>query len=203
MSIQRIFKVALSDTSHIHYKVNKPYGMLSQLKSNDLKEIRSKAFLSELHDFPVGIMPIGRLDKKSEGLLLMTTDGKLSDRINRSGIEKEYLVQLDGVIGQKDIDTLSKGVEIGFKGKRYLTRPCEVQLLQSEPKLPAAHPALRIERHRPGSWLKIIITEGKFRQVRKMTAAVGYPTLRLIRVRIGSTYLGDMAPGEVQEIIAI
>lgn len=193
----------LPDTSHMHYKVNKPYGMLSQLKSNDPKEIRSKSFLGELHDFAPGIMPIGRLDKKSEGLLLMTTDGKLSDRINRSGIEKEYLVQLDGLIGQKDIDILSKGVEIGFKGTRYRTKPCKVYLLQSEPELPAAHPAIRLERHRPGSWIKMIITEGKFRQVRKMTAVVGYPTLRLIRVRIGAIDLGDMAPGAVQRITDI
>ena len=193
----------MSDTSHIHYKINKPYGMLSQLESNDPKEIRSKSFLSELYDFPPGMMPIGRLDKKSEGLLLMTTDGKLSDRINRSGIEKEYLVQLDGLIGQKDIDILSKGVEIGFKGTRYRTKPCKVYLLPSEPELPAAHPAIRIERHRPGSWIKMIITEGKFRQVRKMTAVVGYPTLRLIRVRIGAIDLGDMAPGEVQKIMGI
>ena len=192
----------MSDTVHIHYKINKPFGTLSQLTSNDPKET-GKSFLSELYDFPKGIMPIGRLDEKSEGLLLITTDGKLSDRINRSGIEKEYLVQLDGLIGQKDIDLLSKGVEIGFKGLRYLTKPCKVHLLKSEPKLPAPHPSLRIGRHRPGSWIKICLTEGKFRQIRKMTAAVGFPTLRLIRVRIGAIYLDHLAPGEVEEMTVL
>jgi len=195
--------VTLSDKRHIHYKINKPFGMLSQLSSNDPKEKGSNAFLSELFDFPQGIMPIGRLDKKSEGLLLMTTSGKLSDRINRSGIEKEYLVQLDGLIGQKDIETLSKGIEIGFKGIRYRTKPCKVYILQSEPELPAAHRAIRIERHRLASWIKMIITEGKFKQIRKMTAAVGFPTLRLIRIRIGSIHLDDMTPGEVQKIMVI
>ncbi len=184
-----------------HYKIYKPFGMLSQLTSNDPKEIRNKVFLNELYDFPEGLMPIGRLDEKSEGLLLMTTDGKLSDSINRSGIEKEYLVQLDGLIKPEHIDKLSKGVEIGFKGTRYLTKPCKVHFLKSKPKLPAAHPKLRIARHRSSSWISICITEGKFRQIRKMTAAEGFPTQRLIRVRIGSIYLNDMAPGDVEEIM--
>ena len=175
--------------------------MLSQLTSNDPKEMRSKSFLSELFDFPKKIMPIGRLDEKSEGLLLMTTDGQLSDNINRSGVEKEYLAQLDGVIGQKELDRLQKGVEIGFKGLRYLTKPCQVKLLVSQPVVPPPHPSLRIGRHRPSSWITMIITEGKFRQIRKMTAAVGFPTQRLIRIRIGHIHLDDMAPGQVKEIM--
>ena len=188
----------MSDT--IHYKIHKPFGMLSQLTSNDPKEIRSKSFLSELYDFPQGTMPIGRLDEKSEGLLLLTSDGKLSDTINRSGFEKEYWVQLDGQIHTEAIQKLTEGVSIGLKGNLYQTQPCKVQLLVSEPKISSADPKLRIGRHRPTSWISICITEGKFRQIRKMTAAVGFPTQRLIRVRIGSIHLDDMAPGTVKQM---
>ena len=145
-------------------------------------------------------MPVGRLDEKSEGLLLLTSDGKLSDEINRSGIEKEYWVQLDGLITVEAIRQLIEGVEIGLQGKLYLTKPCKVYRLQPEPKICPPDLKLRIGRHRPTSWISICITEGKFRQVRKMTAAVGFPTQRLIRVRIGSIRLDDMAPGEVMEI---
>ena len=186
-----------------NFKIYKPFGMLSQMSSNDPKEMRKKVFLSDLYDFPKGIMPVGRLDEKSEGLLLMTTDGKLSDTINRSGIEKEYWVQLDGSIDPNAIQKLSDGIEIGFKGRRYLTQPCHVLLLTSMPKIPPANPKLRIGRHRPTSWISICIKEGKFRQVRKMTAAVGFPTQRLIRVRIGSIHLHDLAPGEVEELLKL
>lgn len=192
----------MPDAVHIHYKINKPFGTLSQLTSNDPKE-KGKAFLSELYDFPKGIMPIGRLDEKSEGLLLLTTDGKLSDYVNRSGVEKEYWVQLDGLINTEAIQKLCEGVEIGLKGKRYLTQSCKVQLLGSVPKVSPPHPKLRIDRHRPSSWIRICITEGKFRQIRKMTAAVGFPTHRLIRVRIGSIHLDDIFPGEVKQLLEL
>lgn len=183
-----------------HFKIYKPFGMLSQLSSNDPKEIRSKRFLAELYDFPEGIMPIGRLDAKSEGLLLMTSDGKLSDHINRSGIEKEYYAQLDGLITEQAVDLLRNGVEIGIKGGRYLTKPCLVDLLAEIPNLPPASEELRIGRHRPTSWIRIILKEGKFRQIRKMTAAVNFPVQRLIRIRVGSIGLEDLTPGEVMEV---
>jgi 23S rRNA pseudouridine2457 synthase len=174
--------------------------MLSQLSSNEERQLRNKTFLSELYNFPAGIMPVGRLDEKSEGLLLLTTDGKLSDILNRSGIEKEYYVQLDGEITNMAIETLTKGVEIGFKGIRYTTKPCAVKKLDEAPTLSEPDKRIRLARHRPNSWVCITITEGKFRQVRKMTAAVGFPTLRLVRVRIGKLLLGNMPEGEVQQI---
>ena len=142
-------------------------------------------------------MPIGRLDERSEGLLLLTTDGKLSDKINRSGIEKEYYVQLDGVITEAAIDSLQLGVEIGVSGKKYFTKPCGARRFIAAPTLPDPDQKIRIARHRPNSWITITLKEGKFRQVRKMTAAVGFPTLRLVRVRIGDVYLGNLKPGEV------
>lgn len=190
-------------TMHQHFKLYKPFGIMSQFSSNDAKESRKKRFLGELYDFTEGIMPIGRLDEKSEGLLLLTTDGKLSDTINQSGIEKEYYAQLDGKITPEAIEQLKNGVEIGFAGKKYTTKPCHVRQLQGTPILFEPNKKLRVNSHRPNSWISITLTEGKFRQVRKMTAAVGYPTLRLIRIRIGSITLENMAPGEVIPISII
>ena len=170
--------------------------MLSQMRSNDPKE-KKKKFLTELFDFPEGTMPVGRLDEKSEGLLLMTTDGVFSDHVNRSGIEKEYFVQVDGEFTEKDLKKIESGVEIRILGKPYHTMPCAARLLENEPDLPPADPSLRIGRHRPSSWVSICISEGKFRQVRKMTAALGFPTLRLVRYRIGPVKLDCMRPGDV------
>ena len=183
--------------AHQHFKIYKPFGFISQMGSNNIKEKRSKRFISELHPFKDDVMAIGRLDLKSEGLLLMTTDGKLSDTINRSGIEKEYYAQLDGVITPEAIEKLQKGVEIGFEGKKYMTKPCQAKLMKEEPNFPEPHHLLRVGTHRPNSWLSVTLTEGKFRQVRKMTAVVGFPTLRLVRVRIGSITLQGMNPSDV------
>lgn len=183
-----------------YFSAYKPYGMLSQLTSNDPKEVRNKRFLSELYDFPEGTMPIGRLDANSEGLLLLTTDGKMADTVNRSGVEKEYYAQLDGVITDEAISTMQNGVEIGFSGKKYLTKACTVQRLKGAPALPEADTKIRLERHRPSSWISVTLTEGKFRQLRKMTAAVGYPTLRLVRMRIGAMRLEGLVPGKVLQL---
>ena len=183
----------------VNYLVYKPVGVLSQLDSNDPKE-KKKTFLGTLHEFPPGIMPVGRLDEKSEGLLLMTTDGKLSDRVNRSGIEKEYYAQLDGIITDPAIGELSKGVDIGLSGKIYHTAPCQVKRIKEVPWLTPPDPVLRVGRHRPTSWLSLTLTEGKYRQVRKMTAAVGFPTLRLVRVRIGDLEVENMKPGGVRKL---
>ncbi len=190
----------MSQNCHFHFKIYKPFGILSQLSSNSALQLRKKRFLSELYDFPEGSMPIGRLDEKSEGLLLITTDGKLSDTINRSGIEKEYYAQLDGEITEKAIQSLKMGIEIGLEGKKYITKPCTVTKLKIPFNLPEPDPNIRIGRHRPNSWVSITLTEGKFRQVRKMTAAVGFPTLRLVRVRIDTITLDLMQPGEVMGI---
>jgi len=145
-------------------------------------------------------MAIGRLDADSEGLLLLTTDGKLSHSIRSKKVEKEYYVQLDGIINQEAVERLQSGVEIGFKGKKYLTQPCRASMLSSPPDLPNRARKIRDRRHGPTCWISVILTEGKFRQVRKMTAAVGFPTLRLVRVRVGDVLLGDMKEGEVREV---
>lgn len=169
------------------------------MRSNDPKESK-KRLLSELYDFPKGTMPVGRLDEKSEGLLFLTTDGVFSDQVNRSGIEKEYLAQVDGKLTDEALEILGAGVEIGIHGKKYRTKPCLASLLAIPPDLPPADPSLRLGRHRPSSWLRICLTEGKYRQVRKMTAAVGFPTLRLVRYRIGKISLEGLSPGEVRNL---
>lgn len=190
----------MAKTAPAHFMVYKPYGMLSQMVSNDTRESRTKRFLTELFDFPEGVMPVGRLDEKSEGLILLTTDGKLSDTINRSGIEKEYYAQLDGVITEDALNQLKLGATFGFAGQKYVSNPCSVKRLESLPCFLPADKKIRLDRHRPSSWISITLKEGKFRQVRKMTAAVGFPTLRLVRVRIGTLVLASMSPGMVQQL---
>ncbi|RXG23424.1 pseudouridine synthase [Leeuwenhoekiella aequorea] len=180
-----------------HYLLFKPYGVISQLGSNDLHQTRKKKFLAELYDWPSGSMPIGRLDEKSEGLLLMTTDGKLSDLINRSGIEKEYYALVDGDPNEYELDQLRAGIKIGFDGKKYITKPCTVKRIEQLPNFPERGKKIRDARHGPTTWLSIIIKEGKFRQVRKMTSAINCPTLRLVRVRVGNLNLSTMQPGDV------
>ena len=182
---------------HRHFVIHKPYGYLSQF-IYELK--RKKKLLGELHDFPQGTMAIGRLDEDSEGLLLLTTDGKISEQIRSKKVDKEYYVQVDGLITQDAIDQLKEGVEIGFDGGKYTTKKCNAQLITEIPDFGPRGKKIRDERHGPTSWASITVNEGKFRQVRKMTAAVGFPTLRLVRVRIGDTKLNGLKAGEVIEV---
>lgn len=179
---------------HKHFIINKPFGFISQFVNN---KTRKKRLLGELFDFPQGTMAIGRLDSSSEGLLLLTTDGKLSEYICSSKVEKEYYAQVDGEITLEAIDKLQKGVEISVDGKPYITKPGKAKKLPAEPISFKRAKKIRDERHGKTSWVSIVINEGKFRQVRRMTSAVGFPTLRLVRVRIGEINLGEIQPGEV------
>ncbi len=183
---------------HRHFIIHKPDGYLSQFINNERRK-KNKKLLGELFDFPENTMSIGRLDADSEGLLLLTTDGKVSERVRSKKVEKEYYIQVDGIANEEAVQKLEEGVEIGIHGKKYMTLPCKARLLETPPDLMPRTKRIRDDRHGPTSWISITITEGKFRQVRKMSAAVGLPTLRLIRVRIGHIYLGDMKPGEVVE----
>lgn len=180
---------------HHHYLLFKPYGVVSQFICED----RRKKVLGELYPFAPGTMAVGRLDEDSEGLLLLTTDGRLSDRIRKKDTEKEYWVQVDGEITDTALQLLEAGVRISIKGVSYDTLPCKVCRLNEIPILPPRGRKIRDDRHGPTSWIAVVITEGKLRQVRKMTAAVGFPTLRLVRVRIGEVRLGHLQPGEVHE----
>jgi 23S rRNA pseudouridine2457 synthase len=180
------------------FALHKPYGYLSQFVNNGPKKGKKK-LLGELYEFPPETMAIGRLDEPSEGLLLLTTDGKQSEWIRSSKVEKEYFAQLDGLISEEAIQGLKDGVEISINKKKYRTQKCKVRLIP-EPDLAPRVRKIRDARHGPTSWISITLREGKFRQVRKMTAAIGFPTLRLVRVRIGNIHLGEMKVGEVIEI---
>ncbi|MBK9190529.1 MAG: pseudouridine synthase [Crocinitomicaceae bacterium] len=179
---------------HSHFSIYKPWGYLSQF----VCEHKKKKLLGSLYDFPENTMAIGRLDEDSEGLLLLTTDGKVSEKIRGSSIEKEYYAQVDGIISDEAILKLQQGVEIGFEGIKYQTVPCKAFRLETIPELPARGRKIRDDRHGPTSWVSVTLTEGKNRQVRKMTAAVGFPTLRLVRVRIGEIKLNGLQCGEVR-----
>jgi len=192
------FKQILMEKHH-HFILHKPFGYLSQFVNNQNKR-KNKKLLGELHEFPKGTMAIGRLDEDSEGLLLLTTDGKVSELVRSKKIEKEYYIQLDGEITDSALTQLNSGVEIGVKGKKYLTLPCNSFRLKTTPTFESRTKKIRDDRHGPTSWISITITEGKFRQVRKMTAAVGFPTLRLMRVRIGNIFLNQLPSGEVVEV---
>ena len=184
---------------HKHFKLFKPYGYLSQFKTN-AKHETNKKFLGELFNFPENTMAIGRLDKDSEGLLLLTTDGKLSYDITSSKTDKEYYVQVDGNITTNALEQLKQGVHISYKSEFYNTKPCKAHKLVNHPNFPERLKKIRDERHGVTSWISLTINEGKFRQVRKMTAAVGFPTLRLVRVRVGNILLDGLKMGETQEI---
>jgi 23S rRNA pseudouridine2457 synthase len=181
---------------HQHFIIHKPYGYLSQF----VTDARKKKLLGELHDFPAGTMAIGRLDQDSEGLLLLTTDGKQSEYVRSKKIEKEYYAQVDGLITPEAISQLQQGVEIGLGKDRYRTLPCAVFKLAPPPDFGERSRRVRDDRHGPTCWISITLTEGKNRQVRKMTAAVGFPTLRLIRVRVGTIHLRDLPPGAVRAV---
>ena len=184
---------------HKHYIIYKPFGYLSQFINNQTKR-NNKNLLGELHSFPKETMAIGRLDETSEGLLFLTTDGKVSEFIRSNKIEKEYYAQVDGIITNEVLEKIKTGVEIGFDGTKYQTKPCKASIIKDIPDFPARSKKIRDERHGPTSWVSITLREGKFRQVRKMTAVVGFPTLRLVRVRIGKIQLNTMNSGEVIEI---
>lgn len=177
----------------MHYLIHKPYGYLSQFKGDKPR----KKFLGSLYDFPEGVMAIGRLDEESEGLLMLTQDGRMSEMVRSKKVEKEYYAQVDGIATDATIQLLQEGVEIGFEGKKYITQPCKAHLLTYPPPFEPRVKKIRDDRHGPTSWISITISEGKFRQVRKMCAAVGFPVLRLFRVRIGNHHLGSLKPGEV------
>jgi len=159
--------------------------------------------LGELHDFPEGTMSIGRLDEKSEGLLLLTTNGIVSAQVRSKKVEKEYYVEVDGIMDDDSLSQLRQGVVITINKKPYTTLPCKAERIEYNGQFDHGDAQIRDPRHGPKSWVSITVTEGKFRQVRKMTAAVGFPTLRLIRVRVGEIEIGNLRPEQVKEVKAL
>jgi 23S rRNA pseudouridine2457 synthase len=167
---------------------NKPYGVLSQF-TDDGSANRSLAEFG----FPPRVYPIGRLDADSEGLLLLSDEPALNARLLRPSHAhgRLYWVQVEGKPGVKDLQSLCRGVVI--QGRKTL--PCRATLLEPPPLVPPRQPPIRFRKTVPDSWIALELVEGKNRQVRRMTAAIGFPTLRLLRVRIGNFELGDLPPG--------
>ena len=147
---------------------------------------------------PKNIYACGRLDKDSEGLLLLTNDGPLINKLLDPKHEKikTYWVQVERIPSEESLEHLSRGVVI----EDYKTRPCKIKILNPQPEIPERNPPVRFRKTVPTCWLEVKITEGKNRQIRKMTASIGHPTLRLIRIKIGNLSLGDLAPGEFRRI---
>jgi 23S rRNA pseudouridine2457 synthase len=185
--------------NHQHFIIHKPCGYLSQFINNQTHR-RNKKLLGSLGEFPEGTMAIGRLDEHSEGLLLLTTNGIVSEQVRSKKIEKEYYVQVDGEITPEAIQQLKEGIEISVNKIKYKTLPGKVHKLDPAPVFEARTKRIRDDRHGPTNWVSITIREGKYRQVRKMTAAAGFPTLRLIRVRIGNIQLNKLPAGGIIEV---
>ncbi|MFM2208350.1 MAG: hypothetical protein RL213_2325 [Bacteroidota bacterium] len=181
-----------------YFAVYKPYGMVSRFsKEGDRPVLADLSF-----DFPKDVYPIGRLDADSEGLLLLTNDSRqnslLLDPANAH--EREYLIQVEGEVTEQALSRLRSGVDISVDGRVFRTAPCRASAAAPPETLPERHPPVRFRKSIPTSWLSLALTEGKNRQVRRMTAAVGFPTLRLVRVRIGSLILPAWNPGAVFEL---
>lgn len=169
--------------------------MLSQFTSQE-----GKKTLKDFFDVPSNVYPVGRLDYDSEGLLILTDDKKLNNYLLNPLLahEREYWAQVENMVTQQAVDELQKGLTINIGGKSYRTKSCKVEKFIVSPQVPERNPPIRTRKNIPVSWVKIILTEGKNRQVRKMTAGVGFPTLRLIRYRIGNVTLAHLQPGEMK-----
>ena len=175
-----------------YFTLHKPYGFLSQFTDN-----LNRKTLSNLKNIPKNIYPVGRLDMDSEGLLLLSNDKLLVDHLlnPNNSHEKEYLAQVEGIPTEEEMNKYRSGLII----ENQKTLPAQIEIINS-PNLPERIPPIRKRMSIPDCWLKIVITEGRNRQVRKMTAAIGHPTLRLIRVRIKNITLGDLKTGEIREL---
>lgn len=175
---------------------HKPYGVLSQFNANPGEE--DQRTLSEF-SFPCGCLPVGRLDMDSEGLLLLTDEKALENRLlnPRFKHRRRYLVLVEGQPDEAALESLRSGTLV-IKGHRCL--PCRAKALKQAPPLPPRDPPVRVRQKIIDTWLRLELREGKNRQVRRMTAAVGHPTLRLLREGIGAFPLGDLVPGEWREL---
>lgn len=195
MNLLLYFKSIMS--SFRYFILNKPYNMVSQFVST-----HAVPLLADLkYTFPEGIHAIGRLDKESEGLLLLTTNKKITRLLFQSEVphKRSYLLQVRGNVEEASLEWIRNGVEIPVSdGANYITKKCEIQIVEK----PAGLFSSGYELHErvPCTWLLITLTEGKFHQVRKMVKAVGHPCKRLIRVSIEDLALDGLLPGEIREV---
>lgn len=181
----------------------KPYNVLSQFSDAENSaqpaeaEISKRSTLKDFISVP-DVYPVGRLDQDSEGLMLLTNHGQLQHRLSDPKFQhtKTYWVQVDRIPTDDAIKQLRRGVTI----QNYHTRPAQVQRLIEEPDLPPRDPPIRFRKNVPTAWIEIVLTEGRNRQVRRMTAAVGFPTLRLVRVAIEDLHLSGLMPGQWRDL---
>lgn len=185
-----------------YYLIYKPFKMLSQFSKDNPSDIT----LADLDfKFEKDIYSAGRLDKDSEGLLLLSNDGALKHKLMNPKFEhsKTYWAQVDGAISNEDLDKIRKGgINIKTKKGNHLCKPAKTRILEKSEiaNFPERNPPIRVRKNIPTSWIEIILKEGKNRQIRKMTAQIGFPTLRLIRVAIGNEKISHLKPGTVKEI---
>ncbi len=182
---------------HQYYIVYKPFRVLSQFSPE-----QDKLSLKDLFDVPRDVYPIGRLDYDSEGLLILSNDAALNHRLLHPSFahEREYWVQVEGMISDMAIGQLQQGIDITIDGKPYHTKPAIARRFDKAPDLPERNPPIRFRKNIPASWISLVLTEGKNRQVRKMTAATGFPTLRLVRYRIEGITIEGLKPGELRRM---
>ena len=175
-----------------YFALHKPYDVLTQFTDE-----AGRATLKDYFPHP-GVYPVGRLDRDSEGLLLLTDDGPLAHRLTDPRFEhpKTYLAQVERIPDEPALEGLRRGVDL----KEGRTRPAEAELLADPPDLPDRPVPIRYRKNVPTAWIRLVLREGRNRQVRRMTAAVGFPTLRLVRVAIGPLSLGTLAPGAWREL---
>ncbi len=176
-----------------YYIFHKPYGVLSQFSSDGDKKALSDYF----PHLPKNIYPVGRLDHDSEGMLLLTDDKSLTHQLLDPSFAhpRTYWAQVEGTITDEALQQLMRGVQISLDGKKYLTKKTQAVILENAPSVSERNPQVRFRKNIPTSWISLTLTEGKNRQVRRMTAAVGFPTLRLIRHAIGKLTLDGIQPG--------
>lgn len=175
----------------------KPYGVLTQFTPDQPGQRTLADF-----GFPPRVYPLGRLDMDSEGLLLLSDEAGLNTRLldPSAAHPRTYVAEVEGAPSPSALNALARG---GLDLKGHRTLPCQAILLEVPPDLPPRDPPVRFRKSIPTTWIRLTLTEGKNRQVRRMTAAVGFPTLRLVRVSIGGLPLGDLQPGEWRELTAV
>ncbi len=184
---------AKTKTEYSYISFHKPFGVLSQFTSEGGHPALDG------FDLPKGVYAAGRLDRDSEGLLLLSDDGAFINRLINPKFShpRTYLVQVEGIPSEKDLQALANGPVI----RGYKTKKCQAVLLDPQPVIEERDPPVRFRQNIPTSWLELTLTEGKNRQVRRMTAAVGYPTLRLIRTSIGRLKLENLKPGQWKRVV--
>lgn len=180
-----------------YYVINKPFQALSQFTNED-----DKKCLKDYFKVPNDVYPVGRLDYDSEGLLILTNDNHLKNHIlsPKSKTQKVYYVQVENVPKRDNLNTLENGVVLNIKGKDYKTAKCKVNFLPKELEMPERNPPIRFRQSIPTKWLEFYISEGKNRQIRKMTAKINCPTLRIVRYAIGAVNLDLLAGKSILEL---